>query len=77
MARLYYSLDKLEVEDGLPPNQTKADATRWGCRVAWDHIKESVQPAMWQRPPMLVRGGRGGKLVFVFTEPSEKKVFFY
>ena len=42
MARLYCSLDKLEVADGLPPNRTKADATRWGCRGAWDHLKEIV-----------------------------------
>ena len=62
MARLYCSLDNLEVADGLPPNRTKADATRWGCRVAWDHLKEIVQPRLKQRPPMAVRGGPGDTL---------------
>ena len=42
MARSYCSPDKLEVANGLPPNRTKADATRRGCRVAWDHLKEIV-----------------------------------
>ena len=36
MARLYCSLDKLEVADGLPRIQTKADATRW---VVPGHLK--------------------------------------
>ena len=40
IARLYCSLNRLEVEDELPPNHTKADVTRWGCRVAWDHMKD-------------------------------------
>ena len=60
--QLCCSLDKLEVEDGVPPNRTKADATRWGCRVAWDHIKESVQPALRHTPPMSVTAGPGDKL---------------
>ena len=47
----------MEVENGLPPYWTKADATRWGCKVAWDHRKDIVQPALRQRPPMAVRGG--------------------
>ena len=58
VARIYCSL---EGEDGLSPNQTKANATPWGCRVAWDHSKESVQPALRQRPPMSVREGPGDK----------------
>ena len=49
----------MDVEDGLPPNRTKADATRWGYRVSWEHIKESMQPALRQPPPMYVRGGPG------------------
>ena len=59
---MYCSLDKLEVEDGLPPNHTKADATRWGSCVPWEHMKEVVQPALQQRPLMAVRGGPGDKL---------------
>ena len=62
VARLCCSLDKLEVEDGLQPSQTKADATRWGCRVAWDHVKELVQRTLRQRLPMSVREGPGDKL---------------
>ena len=49
VARLYCSLNKLVVEDGLPPNRTKADAVRWGSRVAWDHLKEVIQVANPQR----------------------------
>ena len=55
-------LDKLEVEDGLPPNHMKADATQWGGRVAWEDMKEVVQPPLRQRPPMAVRGAPGDKL---------------
>ena len=57
MARLYGSLNKVEVEDGLPPNRTKADANQWVCKVAWDHLKDIVQPTLRQRLPMAVRGG--------------------
>ena len=37
VARLFWSFNKMEVVDRLLPNRTKPDATRWGCRVAWDH----------------------------------------
>ena len=43
----------------MPSNPTKADATRWGSRVGWEHFKEAVQPALRQWPPMAVQGGRG------------------
>ena len=44
------------MEDGLPPNRTKADATRWGCRVAWEHLKDVAQPPLRHMPPMSVKG---------------------
>ena len=62
VARLFCSLNKMQVEDGLPPNRTKADATRWGCRVAWDHLKDAVEPPPRDRPPMAVKGGPGDTL---------------
>ena len=30
VTRLYRAWSKMEVDNGLPPNRTKADATRWG-----------------------------------------------
>ena len=39
---LYWSVKMMEVEDGLAPKRTKADATRWGYRVAWDDLQEVV-----------------------------------
>ena len=62
IARLHCSMKRLEVEDGLPPNRTKADATRWGCRVAWNHLKDALQPPLRHKPPMSVRGGPGDTL---------------
>ena len=54
VARLYCSLNKLAVDDGLPPNRTKADAVRWGSRVAWDHLKHKLCIATFVLP------GEGG-----------------
>ena len=56
------SLDKLEVEDGLPPDDTEAVATRWGGHAALEHMLKVVQPPLQQRPPMPVRGAAGHKL---------------
>ena len=62
VARVFCSLNKMEGEDGLPPNQTKTDATQWGCGVAWDHLKDAVQPPLRHRPPMAVKGAPGDTL---------------
>ena len=55
------SLDKPEVVEGLSPKRTKADATRWVCGVAWQHVKEMMQPTPRKRPHMSIKWGPGAK----------------
>ena len=50
------------MEDGLPPNRTKTDATRCGCRVAWEHLKDVAQRPLRHKPRMSVKGGPGDTL---------------
>ena len=65
----------MEVEDGLPPNRMKAHATHWGYKVAWDHLKDSLQPPPRHRPPMGIKGGLGDTLeVAMYLHVDEVRV---
>ena len=60
VAELYYALNKIGIEDRLLPDCRKAQATRSDGRLAWEHLKDVVQPPPRRKLPILVKGGPGG-----------------